>query len=216
MKIRKSKKYLLLCLTSLLLLAFFLLICYKIVSVKTKSFLYDDISLIPVNKVGLLLGTSKNLSSNVPNPYFYNRIKAAVELLKAGKIKFILVSGDNRKANYNEPVEMQKELIKMGVPDSLIYLDYAGFRTFDSMIRSKEVFGQTKITVISQKFHNERAIYIALNYGIEAVGYNAKDVDFSEGIKTTWRELFARVKLFIDIYITDEKPKFLGEKIEIK
>ena len=110
---------------------------------------------------------------------------------------------------------MKKELISAGVPDSVIFLDYAGFRTFDSMIRAKEVFGQTKFIVVSQQFHNERAIFIARKYGIEAYGYNAEDVDAYSGIKTKIRELFARVKVFIDVY-TNKHPKFLGEKIIIE
>jgi SanA protein len=215
-KKKKFRKYLKILLALLATTILLLIFCYFIVVQKAKPFLYSDLREIPENKVGLILGTSKNLGPNIPNPYFYNRINAAFELFKAGKVKYLLVSGDNRKSNYNEPADMKNELINMGIPDSLIVLDYAGLRTFDSMIRSKEIFGQSKITVISQKFHNERAIYIALNYGIQAVGYNAKDVDFVEGLKTMWRELFARVKLFIDIYITHEKPRFLGEKIEIK
>ena len=110
---------------------------------------------------------------------------------------------------------MKKELISAGVPDSVIFLDYAGFRTYDSMIRAKEVFGQTKFIVVSQQFHNERAIFIARQYGIEAYGYNAEDVSAYSGFKTKVRELFARVKVFIDVY-TNKKPKFLGEKVIVK
>ena len=95
------------------------------------------------------------------NLYFDYRILAAVELYKAGKIKYILISGDNRKKDYNEPEEMKKALIQKGVPAKFIYLDYAGFRTLDSVVRAKEVFGQNQLTIISQRFHNERAIYLA-------------------------------------------------------
>jgi SanA protein len=105
--------------------------------------------------------------------------------------------------------------MKAGIPDSVIYLDYAGFRTFDSMIRAKEIFGQNKFIVVSQKFHNERAIFIARKYNMEVYGYNAEDVNAASGFKTKVRELFARVKVFIDVY-SGKKPKFLGEKITIK
>ncbi len=155
------------------------------------------------------------MSDGSKNYFFYNRTKAASTLFKSGKIQFVIISGDNSLSYYNEPADMKKELINAGVPDSVIFLDYAGFRTFDSMIRAKEVFGQTKFIVVSQQFHNERAIFIARKYGIEAYGYNAEDVNAYSGFKTKIRELFARVKVFIDVY-TNKQPKFLGEKVIIQ
>jgi SanA protein len=110
---------------------------------------------------------------------------------------------------------MKQELINNGIDSTKIYLDYAGFRTFDSMILVKEIFGQEKVTVISQHFHNERAIYIASKFGIDAVGFDAQDVENCYGKKTMLREKFARVKVFVDFLVGTE-PKFLGEKIEIK
>lgn len=154
------------------------------------------------------------MRNGTKNYFFYNRIAAAETLFKSGKIKFLIISGDNSLSYYNEPEDMKKELVKAGIPDSVIYLDYAGFRTFDSMIRAKEIFGQTKFIVVSQQFHNERAVFIARKYNIEAYGYNAEDVDAYSGFKTKLRELFARVKVFIDVY-SNKKPKFLGEKINI-
>jgi SanA protein len=180
----------------------------------TSIYIKDNPEDLPTCKVGLLLGTSKFLRAGVPNEYFDNRIKAAVELYKSGKIKYILVSGDNGKKYYNEPLDMKKELLKYGIPDSVIYLDNAGFRTFDSIIRAKEVFGQTSYIVISQNFHNKRAVYIARHYNIEAYGYDAKDVSAYNGFRTKVREFFARAKVFIDIFIGKE-PKYLGEKITI-
>ena len=94
------------------------------------------------------------------------------------------------------------------------YLDYAGFRTLDSVVRAKEVFGQTRLTIISQRFHNERAIYLAEKNGITAIGFNARDVDVYAGLRTNIRELFARVKMFIDLAI-DKQPHFLGEKYKL-
>jgi SanA protein len=155
------------------------------------------------------------MRSGTKNYFFYNRIKAAETLFKSGKVQFVIISGDNSLSYYNEPEDMKKELMKAGVPDSCIFLDYAGFRTFDSMIRAKEVFGQTKFIVVSQEFHNERAIFIARKYGIEAYGYNAEDVSAASGFKTKVRELFARVKVFIDVY-SNKQPKFLGDKIIIQ
>lgn len=182
------------------------------ISNSVKEYIKNNVAELPECKAGLLLGTSKFLRSGLPNEYFYNRINAAVELFKSGKIKYIIVSGDNSIKEYNEPLDMKNELIKNGVPDSLIYLDYAGFRTFDSVIRAKEIFGQSSYIIISQEFHNQRAVYIARHYDIEAYGYNAKDVSAYMGFKTRMREYFARVKVFVDIILGNE-PKFLGEKI---
>ena len=109
---------------------------------------------------------------------------------------------------------MRNDLVEMGVDKDDIYLDYAGFRTLDSVVRSKEIFGQESITVISQAFHNKRAIFIADNKGVAAVGYNAKDVNFRTGFKTNVRELFARVKMVVDL-VVDIQPRFLGERVEI-
>ena len=181
---------------------------------KTKNSVFESVELIPENTVGLLLGTSKLLRAGTPNQYFDNRINATVELFEVGKIKLIVISGDNSKKHYNEPQDMKEELVKRGVPENKIYLDYAGFRTFDSMYRMREIFGQKKFTIISQKFHNQRAIYIGNSLGLNTIGYNAKDVDAYNGFKTKLREKFARVKVFIDLTF-NKKPKFLGEKIII-
>ena len=199
-----------------ILCLFAILICfanYKINSF-SEPYLYNRTDSIPVCKTAVLLGTSKFMRNGTKNYFFYNRIAAAETLFKSGKISFLIISGDNSLSYYNEPEDMKKELVKAGVPDSVIFLDYAGFRTFDSMIRAKEIFGQSKFIVVSQQFHNERAIYIARKYGIEAYGYNAEDVSAYSGFKTKVRELFARVKVFIDVY-TNKQPKFLGEKIII-
>jgi len=170
---------------------------------------------VPRNRVGLLLGTSKWLSDGNRNMYFYNRMKAAADLYHSGRVQYLLVSGDNETIYYNEPREMKKELMRLLVPDTAIVLDHAGFSTFDSIIRSKKIFGQTSITVISQQFHNERAVFIARENGIVAVGYNAQDVDAYNGFKTRVRELLARVKVFLDLYIIHQQPRHLGKQIPI-
>lgn len=188
--------------------------CNWVIGHSTKSKLYNDINKIPYNEVGLLLGTSKYIATNRINPYYAYRIEAAVQLLKAKKIKYIVVSGDNSKMNYNEPKMMRADLIKAGVDPEVIFLDYAGFRTFDSIIRLKKVFGQKKATVISQQFHNERAIYIATREDMDVIGFNAKDVSGSGGRMVHLREKLARLKVFLD-FLFQTKPKFLGKKITI-
>lgn len=187
-----------------------------LISKFSKNFLFSQIENLPQNKVGVILGTSKYLVGGDKNNYFIYRVDAAVKLYKNKKIDFILVSGDNATMAYNEPITFKKELLKRGIPEEKIFLDYAGFRTFDSMIRAKEVFGQSNFTVISQNFHNARAVFIARKYGIQAIGYNARDVSAYNGFKTQIREKFARVKVLLDIYILHTKPKFLGEKIQIQ
>ena len=180
-----------------------------------KAFIYQNIDSIPQNKAGLLLGTSKLLRSGLPNQYFQNRIQATVDLYKAGKIEVVVISGDNSRKGYNEPEDMKSELMLRGIPEDKIYLDYAGFRTLDSVVRMEKIFGQKSFTIISQKFHNQRAIYIAHAKGLQVVGYNAEDVNAYSGFKTQLREKFARVKLFLDLW-TGKNPKFLGEPVIIQ
>lgn len=186
-----------------------------IVKRSTRNAVFSSVDTIPFHKVGLLLGTAKYLSDGNINLYYKYRINAAEALFKSGKINYILISGDNGTEDYNEPEEMKNDLISRGIPEEKIYLDYAGFRTLDSIVRCKDIFGQDAITVISQQFHNERAIYLARQNDITAVGYNAQDVTKRYGIKTMTREKLARCKMMMDLFFGKE-PKFGGDKIEIE
>lgn len=177
-------------------------------------YIYTSLDDVPENSVAIVLGTSKYIGKR-DNIYFTNRISATKELYDAGKLSTIVVSGDNKHVSYNEPRDMKESLVKLNVPDSIIHLDYAGFRTLDSMIRMAKVFGQQRFIVVSQGFHNERAIFIARYYGYDAYGYNAKDLELSRfSFRTKIRELFARVKVFVDI-ILGTQPKFLGDPVDI-
>jgi SanA protein len=187
------------------------MLCDRWVVWSTSKQIYSEVNEIPENEIGLVLGTIKNVKGG-PNPFFSSRIKAAAELFKAGKIKHIIVSGDNHTLTYDEPSDMKDALIAEGVPADKITLDYAGFRTFDSVVRCKKVFGISKFTIISQEFHNERALFIANNTeGIEAVAFNAGNVPFRFHPVTFIREFAARVKCILDIYILHTEPKFLGK-----
>ena len=190
-----------------------LLLNYKVKN-DVKESMYDNITETPSKKVGLLLGTAKYVKGGWINLYYTHRITAAVELYKAGKIEYILISGDNGRESYDEPTLMKEDLMAAGIPESAIYLDYAGFRTLDSLVRCKIIFGELDILVISQQFHNERAVYIARARGIQAVAYNAQDVNAKYGFKTRIREYLARTKMFLDLWFGKE-PKFLGEEIQI-
>ena len=181
----------------------------------TRDFHSAQVEKVPAMKVCLVLGTSKELKSGRTNLYFSKRIQACVKLWKAGKVKAFIVSGDNRKHNYNEAFDMRIALIREGIPDSVIHPDYAGLRTLDSVVRSKDVFGQDSIVIVSQEFHNQRALYIAQHRGVYAFGFDAEDVNTRYGFKTRIREYFARVKVLVDIHITGKKPKHLGPTIQI-
>ncbi len=208
---KKFAKILLACLCLLLASAAALLGYSEWTVSDARHYTYDDVNAVPYNRVALVLGTSKYLIGGSPNHYFKYRIKAAAELYNNGKVDYILVSGDNATVQYNEPRQMRRALIQAGIPANAIYSDYAGFRTLDSIVRAKEVFGQAHFTVVSQAFHNERAIFIARHFGIEAVGFNAVDPSAYQGIKTRVREVFARLMGLLDLYVLDKGPKFLGE-----
>jgi SanA protein len=189
-------------------------LCNRIIENAAKGKLYSNVHEIPFRKVGLLLGTSKYLANGQINAYYSYRIEAAAYLIKAGKIRYIVVSGNNNGNGYNEPAQMKADLMKAGIDSAIIFPDYAGFRTFDSMIRLKDIFSQDSVTVISQAFHNARALYIASREGMEAIGFNAKDVSKTGSLWVQIREKLARVKVFID-YLTGYKPAFSGKKVHI-
>ena len=178
----------------------------------TKNHIYTTYSDVPKKDVLLLLGTSKYTSNGYANLFFNYRINAAADLYHLGKIKHIIVSGDNSLIAYNEPRQMLKALLKLGVPAEAVTLDFAGFRTLDSVVRCKEVFGQNDIVIISQRFHLERALFIANKYHINAVGFAARNPPDNYVLKTQLREYFAKTLAVIDLYLIDTKPKFLGKK----
>lgn len=190
--------------------------CYYYVKQTTKDRLYTSVEEIPANRVGVLLGTSPiSRYTQKRNPYYTYRIEAAVKLYKSGKVKRILISGDNRRKNYNEPDMMKADLVAAGIPANHIYCDYAGFRTLDSVVRAKKVFGLDAFTIISQRFHNERALALAKWQGIDAIGYNARTIKLKKGMKVQIREILARTKMVLDMVI-NKQPHFLGEPIEIR
>lgn len=192
-----------------------IILCNYWIQTSSKAQLYSDINSIPAQKVGLLLGASKKTSRGTNNLYFTYRILAAYQLFKANKVRYLLLSGDNHTEDYDEPSDMREALLALGVPDSCIVLDYAGFRTLDSVVRCNEVFGEDSITIISQEFHNQRALFIANKHNINAIGFNTKEVNKNYSFKTRAREYFARVKCVLDIYVFYTSPKFLGDKIKI-
>lgn len=177
--------------------------------------IFSKVEDIPYNKVALLLGTNPLNHFGQPNSYFTLRIQTAVDLYNAGKIDFIIASGDNHTKKYDEPTAMRDSLITHDIPEDRIILDYAGFRTLDSVVRAKEVFGCDSITIISQADHTARALYLAEKNGIEAVAMGAPlRAGLRVRIRLALREWLARDKMMLDIWF-GKKPHFLGDKIEI-
>ncbi|PSW06312.1 SanA/YdcF family protein [Photobacterium lipolyticum] len=185
------------------------------VSAQTSERIFSDISQIPARSIGLVLGTSKYIAKTL-NPYYTYRMTAALELYKQNKIKVFLLSGDNAHRSYNEPWTMKRDLLKAGIPEQDIVLDYAGFRTLDSIVRAKTIFDADHFLIISQKFHCERALFIAQSNDIDAICLAAPEPKGIAGLKIRLREVLARVKAVIDLYILDVKPRFLGPKEPIE
>ncbi len=170
---------------------------------------YNDPQRIAGKHVGLVFGCDDRFQ-NRENLYFTYRMDAAAALWQAGKLHCLIVSGDNRSADYNEPQKMKQALIDRGVPAEKIVCDYAGLRTLDSVVRSERIFGARRCVMISQLFQNERAIYIAEANGMEAIGFNARDVSGAGGKKTKLREFGARLMMWLDVHVLDTQPKHGG------
>ncbi len=162
-------------------------------------------------EIAMVLGTSKSRKDGSPNPFFDDRMQVASDLYLNGSIRHILVSGDNSSPYYNEPRDMRKSLIQLNVPDSAITLDFAGLRTLDSVIRCKEIFGQDSILIVTQPFHSYRALFISQFYGMSAKAVVTNDLPFTYRYKVEVREIFARTKAVIDLYVLKKTPRHLGE-----
>ena len=219
MKTKKNKSFIRLVIRWGLICALVVLalvsVCNVIVIQSAKGRTYNNVEEIPYNKVGVVLGTVPKLSNGNDNYYYTCRMKATADLYFAGKLSYIIASGDNHIKEYNEPECMRNSLVALGVPDTVIYLDYAGFRTFDSMVRAKIVFGQDSITVISQHWHNQRAIFVARQQDMNAIGFDAKDAIVRKAyFKNHLREMLAKVKAVVDVCF-GKQPHFLGEPIII-
>ncbi len=177
--------------------------------------IFTSVDSMPHNRVALLLGTNPLNRLGRPNTYFTNRIKTAAGLYRAGKVDFIIASGDNHTKKYDEPTAMRDSLMVHGVPEDRIILDFAGFRTLDSVVRAAEVFGCDSLTIISQADHSARALYLAEANGIDAVAVSAP---LRAGrwvrIRLALREWLARDKMMLDIWF-GKRPHFLGDKIRI-
>lgn len=183
-------------------------LCYWKVEHVSRGRVFRRAADAPAHEYALVLGTSRLGPSGWENLFFKHRIEAAVQLYEAGRVQRLLVSGDNRRRNYDEPTDMKEALMARGIPEAAIVLDYAGFRTLDSVYRAQSVFGQRQLLIISQPFHARRALVIADHFGLEAAAFGARDVSGQSGLKVWVREIFARVKLMLDLYVLRTRPHF--------
>jgi SanA protein len=175
--------------------------------------IFTSVETVPANDVGLVLGTSKLTRRGNPNLHFRQRIAAAAALYQAGKVRHLLVSGDNHIAGYDEPTDLREALVDAGVPADAITCDYAGFRTLDSVIRAREVFSLQRCTIITEEFHCPRAVWMARQHGLDAIAFAAPDVGLkSWSLRADVREQLARDWCAVDLYLLHRKPKFLGPK----
>ena len=189
----------------LVILAIIVALCNISVDRNAEGRTFSNINDVPTMQTALLLGTNpKTRDGKRPSSFYLARINATAELYKHGKFRQLIISGDKREG-YDEPQTMRHDLIERGVPDSIITMDGQGYRTLLSMRNIKQHFRVNDMIIISQKWHNERSIFLADKMNIKAVGYNADDVRHPRAIWTHIRELLARVKLFIDLYITHRK-----------
>lgn len=193
-----------------------ILLCNLWVVQSTRSRNYYTVESLPPNDVALVLGTSKTVYGGLENLFFRYRMEAAARLYHEGKIKYLILSGNNDSPFYNEPVDMQRALVRLGVPKEVMRLDYVGKRTYDSVIRSRDLFGQNRITVVSQPFHNARALFIARHSGVEAIAFAAQDVPDGYSFRTLVREYLARPKAILDVYLLEPEIARHNQAIERK
>ncbi len=183
----------------------------------TRPAVFTELNAVPPNDVAMVLGTGKLLrGSGKINPHFRKRVEAAAALYHAGKVKHLLLSGDNHVAGYDESTDMAEVLLALNVPPSAMTLDYAGFRTLDSVVRAKKVFGQSQLTIVTDDFHVARAVFLARHEGLDTVAFCSAKVSTRFSARTRVREVGARVKAALDVYLLNSKPHFLGKPIQIQ
>jgi SanA protein len=209
------KKAFLIAFVSAFTLSVALILVDRWVSWQTQDKIYYEVESLPDHDVAMVLGTSKYIGKKLNN-FYTNRISTAIQLFQDNEVTSYLLSGDNAHCSYNEPWTMKRDLLKAGVPKDAIYLDYAGFRTLDSVVRAKEIFEADDFIIITQAFHCERALYIADYHDINAVCLAVPGPEGTSGWFVRLREVLARANALVDLYIIDKQPKFLGPKVPIE
>ena len=174
---------------------------------------FDKVEDVPHHHVAVVFGAG--VRNGLPTPMLYDRVASAVSLYKAGAVDKLLMSGDNRYIDYNEPAVMRRTAMQLGVPDQDIVMDYAGRSTYDTCYRARDIFGLSDVVLVTQRFHLDRAILTCDALGISAVGYVADRQAYP--VSLTWstlREIPATLNAFLELYVTRPLP-VLGERIVI-
>jgi len=193
------------------LLLSFIIVTNIVFYATTKAHIYNDVAEAPSADTALIPGASVS-SDGVLSPIFIDRVNVAIALYEVGKVSKVLVSGDNSTDSNNEVNPVRLYLISEGIPDEDIFLDHAGFDTYSTMYRARDIFGVTSVLITTQSFHLPRSVFIARRLGMEASGVNADigNILFRNNV----REVIANEKAVLDL-IFNRKPKFLGEEIPI-
>jgi len=216
-KMSRKKKRLLfrVVLLPLLVIGVFILFCNLWVVLSTKSRVFDSSDQVKNNAIGLVLGTAKKVSPNQANLHFENRMEAAAELYRNGKVRHLLVSGDGASKYYNEPRDMTAKLISLKIPKQAISSDNSGYRTLDSIVRAKKVYGLDQVTIISDGFHVSRALFVAKSMDLDAIAFSSQPVSLKHSLKARVREYLARVLVVLDLYVFDTQPDQMGDPVSI-
>jgi len=169
----------------------------------------------PAERIGIVFGAGL-WRNGAPTPILYDRIATAAELYQQGKVEKLLLSGDNRFVDYNEPEAMRQAALDLGVPDTALVLDYAGRSTYDTCYRAKAIFGVSRAILVTQTFHLPRGLLICEALGIQAIGVNADRRPYPRRAATYWnlREVFATANAWLEVNITHPTP-VLGEPLPI-
>jgi SanA protein len=213
-KIKMNKKRW--CFLVILLLgpALLWLVSHALIYSAAEGKVYEDVNALPKRSVALILGTSRYLKNGQDNLYFRYRIQAGADLYKNKKADYLIVSGDNSRPEYDEATDMKEALMELGVPGEIIFMDFAGFRTLDSVVRADHIFGQKKFTIVSQPDHLARAIYLGQSHDLDVIGYAARAVGGLRS-RSQLREGLARVKAVLDVTLLGKEPKFYGPMVPI-
>ena len=201
--------------TPLIVTSLLTALCNGWVVWETRNYVHSTIDQLPATALGVVLGTSKNIAPHRPNLHFQTRMEATARLFAAGRIQHIIVSGAQNSRYYDEPSDMIDALVTLGIPKSAITPDRSGFRTLDSVVRVAEVFGETRYTLITDDFHINRAVFLARHHGHDAIGFSAGRVDPSFSFRSRFREIFARVKAVLDVYLFGTQPREVSEPREL-
>lgn len=214
MKSPRTRRLLRIVLLALAALVLLMVLCNAWLLTAARGRIFADASAVKRSDVALVLGTSPRVG-NFANPFFEGRMDAAATLWRTGKVKHLLLSGDNSHDYYDEPTAMRAALLSHGVPENAMTLDYAGFRTLDSLVRAREVFGVSRLIVVSDGWHLPRALFLAGRASVDATGFSSAEVPWKWSARTRIREWFSRVKAVADVCLLRTKPKFLGERVTL-